>query len=61
MGLKTEAANCQTQFEAAVQVIQGLPRNGKNPFGDPLRLLSSPIRADTKYKSCQASLNSHKE
>uniref|UniRef100_A0A0B8RRU2 Acyl-CoA-binding domain-containing protein 4-like n=1 Tax=Philothamnus irregularis TaxID=1899461 RepID=A0A0B8RRU2_9SAUR len=28
MGLKTEEANCQTQFEAAVQVIQGLPRNG---------------------------------
>ncbi|XP_032091700.1 acyl-CoA-binding domain-containing protein 4 isoform X1 [Thamnophis elegans] len=27
MGLKTEEANCQTQFEAAVQVIQGLPRN----------------------------------
>ncbi|XP_058038328.1 acyl-CoA-binding domain-containing protein 4 isoform X2 [Ahaetulla prasina] len=28
MGLNTEEANCQTQFEAAVQVIQGLPRNG---------------------------------
>ncbi|XP_070585234.1 acyl-CoA-binding domain-containing protein 4 [Erythrolamprus reginae] len=27
MGLKTEEANCQAQFEAAVQVIQGLPRN----------------------------------
>ncbi|KAL7976944.1 hypothetical protein Chor_008893 [Crotalus horridus] len=28
MGLKTEEANCQSQFEAAVQVIQGLPKNG---------------------------------
>ncbi|XP_026539416.1 acyl-CoA-binding domain-containing protein 4 isoform X2 [Notechis scutatus] len=28
MGLKTEETNCQTQFEAAVQVIQGLPKNG---------------------------------
>ncbi|XP_007441213.1 acyl-CoA-binding domain-containing protein 4 isoform X1 [Python bivittatus] len=28
MGLKTEETNCQKQFEAAVQVIQGLPRNG---------------------------------
>ncbi|XP_015670116.1 acyl-CoA-binding domain-containing protein 4 [Protobothrops mucrosquamatus] len=28
MGLKTEEANCQSQFEAAVRVIQGLPKNG---------------------------------
>ncbi|XP_026574033.1 acyl-CoA-binding domain-containing protein 4 isoform X8 [Pseudonaja textilis] len=28
MGLKKEETNCQTQFEAAVQVIQGLPKNG---------------------------------
>ncbi|XP_063156632.1 acyl-CoA-binding domain-containing protein 4 isoform X2 [Candoia aspera] len=28
MGLKTEETNCQKQFEAAVQVIQGLPKNG---------------------------------